>query len=669
MVNAQVPRWLIVFLVFMFIGLWVVLTRQFSPNFGIYRLFWVNISLVTAMFFVAKNWAKQPVFRFTSFDFVWLMIVLFNFASIAWAQNPSEALKMNLYLLPGWWWFYLQRGLIQQYSGTSGEGQLISLVGKIAVITSLFLSAHTFFALAKLQTYLNSLQYDGGINSTTIFGIADFSGNKNVSASLLVLLLPLCLLPISFKTKDITRQQKIWRILAIFAGIANIVTIVILQSRTAFLGLLVLLTASLAARVIVNGKLTLPARKVWLWIAGIFASILIVAAISLNNVGDLAERLNIANYAGSKTAIERGALWQKTIELMQQNPLAGCGLNNWKIAMPGLGLDGLTRMQEGRVTFVHPHNEFLLAGAETGWPGLLLLVSFCGLPVYYGLRILRWASKLPPDNDNGNDNNNNRQKIIWFTCICVAAVCSFVLMAMFTSPRMRIELILALNFPLAWLVNTYAQYLTKTPPKRLHLGVWGLVLVSSFFGGYASWQYLKAGSYTNKLAAEYTNKDWEALISTTTLAYHPLWNTISPPCYPIQAFWANAYAALDSADLAKYYYNAALTDHPNHYLVLNSKGDMHFKNNEYEKARIAYLQSVQINSIFEEGKLSLAETLIKLQRPKKAVYWLQQIAPENERRQQLITKLPQKWQDKLATAPTVSTANTAPTEPAEDDSE
>ncbi|MBK9048040.1 MAG: O-antigen ligase family protein [Bacteroidetes bacterium] len=73
---------------------------------------------------------------------------------------------------------------------------------------------------------------------------------------------------------------------------------------------------------------------------------------------------------------ERSFLWGKTVTMINDYPIFGCGMANWKIILPSYGLGSAAYMKNDSVRFVHPHNDFLLIAAETGILGVLLFAIF-----------------------------------------------------------------------------------------------------------------------------------------------------------------------------------------------------------------------------------------------------------------------------------------------------
>lgn len=101
--------------------------------------------------------------------------------------------------------------------------------------------------------------------------------------------------------------------------------------------------------------------------------------ITSQRFGEMAEDVHAAsvdqNYSTSVGV--RWRMYQEAVQGMVAQPLLGTGLGSWlprwRVVWQQLGPTQPPELQKGFAEINNPHNDFLLAGMETGVPGMLLL--------------------------------------------------------------------------------------------------------------------------------------------------------------------------------------------------------------------------------------------------------------------------------------------------------
>lgn len=73
--------------------------------------------------------------------------------------------------------------------------------------------------------------------------------------------------------------------------------------------------------------------------------------------------------ANNNSIYERIIVWKNSLKLIEEHPLTGAGLNNWKLLQAKFGVGGTIYLNTGMVHFEHPHNDYLLVWSEQGIPG------------------------------------------------------------------------------------------------------------------------------------------------------------------------------------------------------------------------------------------------------------------------------------------------------------
>ncbi len=82
---------------------------------------------------------------------------------------------------------------------------------------------------------------------------------------------------------------------------------------------------------------------------------------------------------------ERLLLWEKTLFMIQENPILGVGFQNWKYQIPKYSLEGL-RSEKNEINVQRPHNDYLWIAAESGIITLLLYLFLMGYLIYVGIK-------------------------------------------------------------------------------------------------------------------------------------------------------------------------------------------------------------------------------------------------------------------------------------------
>jgi O-antigen ligase len=83
------------------------------------------------------------------------------------------------------------------------------------------------------------------------------------------------------------------------------------------------------------------------------------------------------NPANNNSVFERLLLWRNTVKMIEENPVTGAGIGNWKILLYKYGIYRHRFYQFGPgLHYEHPHNDYLLMMAECGLVGILLFILF-----------------------------------------------------------------------------------------------------------------------------------------------------------------------------------------------------------------------------------------------------------------------------------------------------
>lgn len=202
-------------------------------------------------------------------------------------------------------------------------------------------------------------------------------GHRNLAAAYVISILP-------YVAVEAVRSKS-WRDRLIgWGGVGLCVAFVIAtRSRAAWIGGLT--GASIVALAYFRGKMG-PVR--WSHGAGILVASLVVAVslrvdVRPSSSGEamwhektdlLDAARSVADEGGDKGRLQ---LWERTLEMIQNQPIIGVGLGQWRVAYPAVAKG---HMIDSRAAPIRPHNDLLSIWAESGTvaAALILLVLFRG---------------------------------------------------------------------------------------------------------------------------------------------------------------------------------------------------------------------------------------------------------------------------------------------------
>ena len=215
--------------------------------------------------------------------------------------------------------------------------------------------------------------------------ITGLMSNVNLYAGFLNLLLPFCLCGLFI-------HRGFWRAASVLAAVATICLIVLLQSRAAYISLVVGICFVLLAMGVFRKNFGIViSRRAILLLAAAGAFMLgsvVVLGIAIEN--PVAQRFRTL-FTTDFSAIDGGRLmiWRLTLEMIRDHFLTGVGAGNFTIRMheylgrPGQDFSGII------TNWAQPHHDFLWVFAEKGLLGFLVFVAIFVLTLARGLGALR----------------------------------------------------------------------------------------------------------------------------------------------------------------------------------------------------------------------------------------------------------------------------------------
>lgn len=418
--------------------------------------------------------------------------------------------------------------------------------------------------------------------------------NRNLFGSAQALLLP-------FTLYVIYRAASRWKWVA-FAAVAGIfASLIISQTRSAWLAALLLLTISFVL-VMIFAK---SSRKKWLIgyaIGAAGAAGLIFILVKTDTDDGLSRSLteralsisqpNIKSETHSaETISDRLSIWKKSIELLQDHPVIGVGMSNWKLVVPKYGSKGMS-WEIGTYIPDRSHNVYLQVASETGIPGAVL---------YFGMWLL--VAIIAFKTILKTQSEDKRVLLI----LMLGGLTAFAVDNMFSFAIERIEHALYISLTAGIILGldtslNAEKNIRPTVLKRGWLVATLIIIVFNIFIGIKKYNYEvhmnlaaaheKAGNYNQVIAEVESGKS--------------TWVTIDPEGKPIQFLSSIAYKNLKDYQKALSEGGIARKYSPHSAIILNNLGTVYTDMSQFDKAIDYYKKALELTPAFESVLKNLA---------------------------------------------------------------
>ena len=527
---------------------------------------------------------------------LWTLITMFS--AINFKESFFEASRTVLNLI-----FLFVVLIIVSY-----DKEHLSRLCKVLVIMAL---VHSFIGI--LQYY--DLAFMNLRGNYKPYGLM---ANRTLYGSAQALLLP-------FSIYILFTSKKLWKYISSTSILALTISILLSQTRSAWLS-----TASIIILSLLLVIIFLPAiRKTWIigTITYILAVIVIVSFFFLSDEkGNLSQVLREKGTTLSqplsetseentavKTANERLVIWRKTLSLIKDHKLTGVGPGNWKVGIQAYGNSGLVN-EYGFYVLDHAHNVYLQIASETGVTGIIIFLSFWLMLFFIALKTIKKLQE-------------QKEKIL--IILMLAGIVGFAIDGMFSFPMERIEhtfyLILMAGIILGYY---YASFNIKKETTNLQKWSFTPLLICSFILFISKERYdFDKHFYKIKqfnLLKQYSDVITEAKEVTTSFA------SLNETGDPIEMYTAMAYKELKQYDKALEEVNKAKKNHPYNARVYNTLGTIYTETQNFKMAIAAYTKALSITPKFDVVLKNLAINYYNNQEYAKCLEVLNKVNIENE---------------------------------------
>jgi O-antigen ligase len=439
--------------------------------------------------------------------------------------------------------------------------------------------------------------------------------NVNLFAHFLNLALPFCLF-------GVVALRGAWRWAAIAASLVAGGMLLLLQSRSAYVGLAGGATAAVLAALAVGDKLGLSRRTRGV-IAGLFVAGAVGAVGFVATAGDdnpLAGRIrsifetNATVDPGRPREGGRLMIWGITRQMIADHWLTGVGAGNFTVRLHEyFGGDDLD-FSNVATNWIQPHNDFLWVFSEKG---ILGFAAFVGI-FYFAFASLRTILR-----------GARTRQDAWLAIFLLMGLVAYTLGSCFDFPLERIN-------HQVWLVVYLAAILvTKqgvVAPVAARPAAWALpwryalppALVALGFGIVYAIAALSQERHMVLSRRAIRDKQWQGVVDEARLAATP-WKTLDAFVTPIAYLEAVGQIKLGNLPEATACLEQARRDNPNRMYVINDLGVLYASAGRFDDAIECFELAVHRYPNRVDCFSNLANCYIETGRLEEAIAMLEQI--------------------------------------------
>ncbi len=559
-----------------------VLDHTFLPRF--------SLAYGAVLLLSLALWRYQNQLEFPKINWVlgaFLAYLLWQGQSCFWASTFAEALLETQRILLSFavFWFSLIF-----FRNVPDFGQRLL---QVALALSLIAILVALWQLLQIEQ----------IDKLSLYSVKGIAGHRNLFGTFLLLML-------GFSAMAYQRWTGIGQKMALANGLLVLLFLFLLQARSAWVALVGATLFGLLVLAYFKGTGVVKKSLRWSIIPLGILGLAFAWYAWQGGLKQFQNRLNISRFAQSETAVERTRLWQKTWCTFQNHPLTGVGAGNWQTHYADCNLYGLYSVELNNLTYQRPHHDLLWVLSEAGILGFLTYLMFWLGILFLGLKALGTSSA----------------SVFGERLIRLVVLVGLLIVANFSFPKERIELLLWTYTLLAWIYFDWTQTQSKAPfSKKAPTAILLLLLAGAMGTLYTASQRWKGEYHMNRVYAAKIQQKWPQLIEEANLAYSRFY-TIDPNAVPIHWYRGSGHFSEGQISQARLDYLKALEVAPFSQHSWNDLGSCWEKEGQRDKARKCYLESIRISPLFDDPLLNLAILSYKDQDYPKALYWIDKMS-------------------------------------------
>ncbi|MCX6258528.1 MAG: O-antigen ligase family protein [Bacteroidia bacterium] len=504
------------------------------------------------------------------------------FAAVNTGEAFTEWMKTGVYLV-----FFLVTVLI-----------LIE-IEEPQLIFSKIISVFTIFAAVAGYIQFIIIAMQGHLSHEATYLVRIPFGHRNLFSEILFLCLP-------FTAYGIYRFRKTWLIISIFATMLSLGLITLLLSKSAWAAIVISMVVALLTLGNYYNKFSLQKKNLTRFALYFGLSVaVIISGMFIYGHTDSFVTLKkqtgwLTNYKFG-SSLERVDLWTKSMDMYRDHPAFGVGAGNWKINLPKYGLEDIAAedstnrsedIVQGKIIFQQPHNDMIWVLTETGLPGFLFYAAIFFMAFYYIFLFFKRSQK------TGDK---------YFMLFMLAGITGYLVIALVSFPKERIEHSVMLNFILAFIVVVYHRDNTLT--RKVHsfipltLMVAGILI--SLMSSLVSLIRVNEEIHL-KRAFRYRELNKQEMVVDEINKAYSVFANLDNTSTPLKWYSGSAYFNMGLTAKALEDFKTAYSDNPWHIHVLNNLATCYELEGNHPEAEKLYAQALKISPSFEDSAINLS---------------------------------------------------------------
>lgn len=574
---------------FLWIGILIVVipiiysNNTLDPDLYL-RLIGLSIYLILLTIYLIIKTNKFKILSDLKLVIVYLLFVIYCFFCIFTSRNITDGIFEWIKILYGFILFFLLSGLIKTIKPESD-------IVKSFTLLCFILSVSGAIGLSKI------ILHGKLIIPLSTYEVMSFYGHRNLYCQMLFFSFPFTLI------SSLYIKERFWKIIGFSSFVISLFLLIILSNRATWIALIAgFLSLTFFYLVRYHGNFhfsykNILSGKKTLFLATIFVLITVIIVYrSYTNVSSLKSHTkDIVDFEKGSTK-DRIELWTRTVQMIEEKPLFGQGLGNWKIEILKYGNTGLVS-EDNNTFYQRPHNDFLWIMSECGVIGILLFAAIWIITIIYIIRIIFTCK--------------SREEFFFYNMLFIV-ILGFLVYSFFSFPRERAETIIVTSFIQGLIMNRHNELHEKKYKNSKHIKLFLyliLILVSASL--YIVHSRYFSDIHMKKALIAKQNENYPLIIREINKA-----NSVFYPTDPFSTplFWyrGSANFNLNNIDLALKDFKDAYQINPFHIHVLNNLASCYELKGEHDNSIRFYKKALTIAPNFEDAWLNLCAVYFNL---------------------------------------------------------
>ncbi len=510
---------------------------------------------------------------------------IFNLLSVLWSLNKAEALfeSQRIFL-----WLAVMALVVYFMNYNKFDVFIYRIIPFIAL----------FVIYIAISQYVDLPDKE----RSTLYKVTALSGHKNLLSSFLFLLMPFLII-------NVLKEKPFWKVISFICLISEVILILLLQTRSVYLGLFSVIILSVVILCLKRMQLG-TLKKLYGIVFILILPLLVILSVYLMYEFVLFNDESIK---------ERYLLLEKTFSMIKNNFITGVGAGNWQVFFPAYGLEGLEdKVLIHNISYQRPHNDFLWVFSENGIIGFVI---YAGIYLYCVFSSLSRMLKMKECIRNFES---------W---ILPLFLFGYVIISFFDFPKERIEHNILSAAILGLIIFSMKGFEIKNfrNIKILNYSMLILFVFSSIFNIVLGIQRYY-GELNMKIINEAKSaENWKNVIAYSNNSSSFFYN-LDNNSMPVMWYKGNAEYSLGLYKEASDSYLSAYNISPFNIYVINNYASSLLLEGKIDEAKELYYKALSISPAFDEPKFNLASIAYKEKDVKKAIEFLEKTNSDSLRK-------------------------------------